>query len=61
MWHNLLVALALVLIIEGILPFLSPDGTRRTMLSMAQLSNSQLRKGGLILMGLGLLALYFIK
>ena len=61
MWHDLLVALALLLVIEGILPFLSPDGTRRTMLSMVRLSNSQLRNGGLVLMGLGLLALYFIK
>ena len=58
---DLLVALALLLVIEGILPFLSPDGTRRTMLSMVRLSNSQLRNGGLVLMGLGLLALYFIK
>ena len=61
MWHDLLVALALILVIEGILPFLSPDGARRTMLSMAQLSDAQLRNGGLMLMGLGLLALYLIK
>jgi len=61
MWHDLFVALAMVLVIEGILPFLSPGGTRRTMLSMAQLSNPQLRNGGLMLMSLGLLALYFIK
>ncbi|MFV1996372.1 MAG: DUF2065 domain-containing protein [Acidiferrobacterales bacterium] len=61
MWHDLLVALAMVLVIEGILPFLSPGGARRTMLSMAQLTNPQLRNGGLMLMGLGLLTLYFIK
>jgi uncharacterized protein YjeT (DUF2065 family) len=61
MWHDLLVALAMILIIEGILPFLSPGGVRRTMLSMASLSDPQLRSGGLLLMGLGLLALFFIK
>lgn len=61
MWHDLLVALALILVIEGILPFLSPGGTRRTLLSMAQLSDTQLRNGGLMVMGLGLLALYLIK
>lgn len=61
MWHDLLVALALMLVIEGVLPFFSPEGARRTMLSMTQLSDSQLRNGGLMLMGLGLLALYFIK
>lgn len=61
MWHDLLVALALMLVIEGILPFLSPGGTRHTLLSMAQLSDKQLRNGGLMVMGLGLLALYLIK
>lgn len=61
MWHDLLVALAMILVLEGILPFLSPGGTRRTLLSMAQLSDPQLRSGGLLLMGLGLLALFFIK
>ncbi len=61
MWHDLFTALALMLVLEGILPFLSPDRTRRTMLSMAQLSDAQLRNGGLMVMGLGLIALYLIK
>ncbi len=61
MWHDLLVALALMLVLEGILPFLSPGNTRRTLLSMAQLSDTRLRNGGLTVMGLGLLALYLIK
>lgn len=50
-------ALALVLVIEGLLPFLSPDGWRRGFGQLMQLRNGQLRFFGLccILAGLALL------
>ena len=57
MLHEILQALALVLIIEGILPFLSPNGWRNTMQQIAQMPDQALRIAGLIsmLVGLGLL------
>jgi uncharacterized protein YjeT (DUF2065 family) len=50
-------ALALVLVIEGLFPFLSPGGWRRTFQRLLSLQDGQLRFFGLcsILIGLGLL------
>jgi uncharacterized protein YjeT (DUF2065 family) len=36
-------ALALVLVIEGLLPLISPSGWRRTFTQMLQLSDGQIR------------------
>lgn len=56
---DLLNALALVLVIEGILPFLSPRAMRNMMTQMIQLEDRTLRITGLfsMLAGLGLLLL----
>ena len=53
-------ALALVLVIEGLLPFVSPGGWRRMFQQMLQLSDGQIRFFGLcsVLLGLGLLWLF---
>ncbi|WP_225783448.1 DUF2065 domain-containing protein [Xenophilus sp. Marseille-Q4582] len=50
-------ALALVLVLEGLLPFISPEGWRRGFSQLMQLRNGQLRFFGLccILAGLALL------
>jgi uncharacterized protein len=50
-------ALGLVLVLEGLFPFLSPGGWRRTFLRLLQLQDGQLRFFGLcsILGGLALL------
>lgn len=61
MWTDLLAALALVLIIEGIMPFVNPDGVRRMFLMAAQLPNSSLRSAGFASMLLGLLLLYLVR
>ena len=61
MWQNLLVAVALVLVIEGIMPFLNPEGMRRTLLLISQMSDSTLRFAGLTSMVLGCLLLYAVK
>ncbi|MBK7471449.1 MAG: DUF2065 domain-containing protein [Burkholderiales bacterium] len=55
---NLWAALALVLIIEGILPFLAPGLWRTTFLRLTQLSDGQLRFIGLVSIGAGLAALF---
>ena len=54
-------ALALVLVFEGLLPFLSPGGWRRLFEQVMRLEDGQIRFYGLcsILAGLGLLWLVF--
>ena len=61
MWTNLLSAIALVFILEGITPFINPDALRRIFLMAAQLDNNTLRFIGLSSMILGLLILYFVR
>ncbi len=61
MWHDILVALALMLVIEGILPFLNPSGIRRALIMMAQMDDRQLRFGGLTSMIVGVVLLYLIN
>jgi uncharacterized protein len=60
MWDSLLSACALVLVIEGLLPFLSPTAWRRLFEQATRLSDGQIRFLGLtsILVGSGLLALW---
>ncbi|MDA0981716.1 MAG: DUF2065 domain-containing protein [Proteobacteria bacterium] len=53
----LLTAIALVLIIEGLLPFLAPNAWRETFRRILQLSDGQIRFFGLTSMILGLLLL----
>lgn len=54
---RLWMALGLVLVIEGLFPFLSPGGWRRTFQRVLELQNGQLRFFGLcsILAGLAVL------
>jgi hypothetical protein len=61
MWDELLAAFGLMLVLEGILPFLSPGALRQTLLRMAQLEDRVLRLVGLASMVLGLLVLYFFR
>ena len=53
-------ALALVLVIEGLLPLLVPDRWRRTFEQLLQLSDGQLRFFGLLSVGLGLSAFWLL-
>ncbi len=61
MWHDLLVALALLMVVEGIIPFLSPQGTRRLMQAVSEMDNRSIRVSGLVSMILGVLALYIVN
>jgi uncharacterized protein YjeT (DUF2065 family) len=61
MWHDILIALALMLVIEGILPFLNPSGIRKALIMMAQMDDRQLRFGGLTSMIIGVILLYLIN
>lgn len=53
-------ALALMLILEGMLPFLSPAVWRETFSRAVQLRDGQIRFIGLVSMALGLLLLHFL-
>lgn len=59
-WEVLGMALALVLVIEGMLPFLNPANFRESLLHVCRMSNQQLRTIGFVSMMLGLLLLYWV-
>ena len=61
MWHELLIALALMMVIEGILPFLNPGGMRSMLIKVAEMDDRSLRVGGLVSMLLGVLTLYLVN
>ena len=56
--ETLLAALALVLVIEGLLPFLSPAAWRRMFEQVLRLQDGQIRFFGLISIAAGLLMLW---
>jgi len=61
MWADLLAAIALLFILEGIMPFVNPDGLRKGLMMAVQLDNSTLRFFGLSSMLAGLVLLYFVR
>jgi uncharacterized protein YjeT (DUF2065 family) len=56
-----LAALGLMLVLEGMMPFLFPRPWRETLRNLAQLQDGQLRFVGLSLMLSGLLLIYWIR
>ena len=60
-WGDLLAALALVLVIEGIIPFISPQSLRRMVATVSQLDDRTLRIIGLVSMVLGALLLAIVR
>ena len=58
MWTELLTALALVFVLEGLIPFLSPDGYKRYVAQIVELPSASLRWIGLGSMLLGVVMLY---
>lgn len=59
-WDELLRALALVLIIEGLLPFIAPRRWRGFLLQVAALDERTLRLTGFLLIVAGAIALNFL-
>ncbi len=59
MWHDLAVAFCLVLVIEGILPFLYPKRWREMAMMLSEVDDRTMRFTGLgsMLLGTGLLYL----
>lgn len=60
MLKELLIALALVLVIEGIMPFMNPAGLRRMIVMVTQMDDATLRIVGLTSMLSGVLLLYLV-
>ena len=61
MWIDLLTALALVLVIEGIMPFMNPAGLRKMIVLVTNMNDTTLRFIGLTSMLSGLLLLYLVR
>lgn len=60
-WPDFAAALGLMLVIEGILPFLNPRGIKRVLATMATLDDGALRVAGAVSMVAGLLLLWLTR
>ena len=58
---DLLAALALVLVLEGILPFLNPSAWRETVSRLGELDSRTIRIAGAVSMFCGLLLLGLVR
>lgn len=61
MWSDLLAACALVLIIEGILPFASPSTLKKVWQNISSMSDQSLRIMGLVSMLVGVVLLTLLR
>ncbi len=60
-WTAILTAVALLLILEGMLPFVGPGRYKQLVAQIASLSDNQLRTVGLVAMVAGLLLLFLVR
>jgi uncharacterized protein len=61
MWNELLTALSLALVLEGILPFVNPPGAREAFAAMASMDDKMLRSLGFASMLIGSFVLYLVR
>ncbi|MEE9342925.1 MAG: DUF2065 domain-containing protein [Gammaproteobacteria bacterium] len=61
MWHELFTAVALLLVIEGIIPFVSPDALRKMQAAMNEMGDREVRLTGLVSMVCGVGLLYLVR
>jgi uncharacterized protein len=59
--NDLWAAVALVMIMEGVMPFLNPSFSRQTMLKLSEMDDGSLRIIGLVSMLAGLGLLYWVR
>ena len=57
----LFTAAALMLVFEGLMPFIAPNAWRETFRRLTQMSDGQIRFIGLTSMLLGVVILFFVK
>jgi hypothetical protein len=60
-WTDFFAALAIVCIIEGIMPFINPQGMKRLLAKLAGMEERELRLGGLFSMAVGLVILFLVR
>lgn len=60
-WSDLFGAFALLLILEGLLPFANPSGMKRGIARLLELGDRELRIAGLGAMLTGLLLLFVVR
>lgn len=61
MWNELAIAFCLMLVLEGILPFIAPDRWRRMLQMMDQVDDTTMRGIGLASMLTGMVLLLIIN
>lgn len=61
MWEDLLRALALVMVIEGLMPFLAPERWREMILRVTTVDTRGLRLFGGVLIVIGLVLLHLLR
>jgi len=61
MWETFLIAIALMLILEGMLPFLSPQTWREAFKKLTEINDNQIRFIGLTSMLVGLALLLIVS
>ncbi len=60
-WTEILTALALVLVIEGLLPFASPGRYRQMVAQIVGMSDNNIRAVGLVVIVIGLALLFVVR
>ncbi|NCF52420.1 DUF2065 family protein [Gammaproteobacteria bacterium] len=60
-WTEILTAVALLLVIEGMLPFVRPGRYKQMVAQIVRLSDNHLRLFGLAAMIIGLLLLFVVR
>lgn len=61
LWSDLAAAVALLLVLEGLLPLLAPRRYRLYLIEVARLSEGSLRIFGLVVVVLGLVLLTWVR
>jgi uncharacterized protein YjeT (DUF2065 family) len=61
MWKELFIAFALLLVIEGIMPFINPNAWRKSLEATSKLNNKTVRLIGFLSMISGVILLYLIQ
>jgi len=60
-WHELAIAVCLMMVIEGIIPFLAPQRWRQMVQYLADIDDKSMRLMGLLSMLIGTALLYIIN
>jgi uncharacterized protein len=60
-WSELVAALAIASVLEGMMPFLNPPAMRRLLQRLVAMEDRELRLGGLFSMLAGIVILYLVR